>query len=164
VAKLRPDQPLVPSVLDRLIDDEPGVQQETPRSRTQVLRQLKQSVRRDLENLLNTRCRCMGWPADLDELAVSLASYGLPDVTGADLGAARDREGFRRLLEEVIRRFEPRFKRVGVTMLENTDPSDRTLRFRIDALLYAEPAPEPVVFDSSVQTATGTVEVKGGTS
>jgi type VI secretion system protein ImpF len=106
----------------------------------------------------------MGWPADLDELAVSLASYGLPDVTGADLGAARDREGFRRLLEEVIRRFEPRFKRVGVTMLENTDPSDRTLRFRIDALLYAEPAPEPVVFDSSVQTATGTVEVKGGTS
>lgn len=162
MAKLRPDQPLVPSVLDRLLDDDPTARQETPRTRTQILRQLKQSVRRDLENLLNTRCRCMGFPADLGELEMSLASYGVPDITGADLGAARDREGFRRLFEEVIRRFEPRFKSVAVTILDSAEPSDRTLRFRIDALLYAEPAPEPVVFDSSIQAATGTVEVKGG--
>jgi type VI secretion system protein ImpF len=49
-----------------------------------------------------------------------------------------------------------------VTLLTNAEPLDRTLRFRIDALLYADPAPEPVVFDSVVQQATGEVEVKGG--
>jgi type VI secretion system protein ImpF len=46
-------------------------------------------------------------------------------------------------------------------MLENSNPLDRTLRFRIDALLYAEPAPEPVVFDSAMEPATGNVEIKG---
>jgi type VI secretion system protein ImpF len=37
------------------------------------------------------------------------------------------------------------------------------LRFRINALLQADPAPEPVVFDSAVRPVTGDVEVKGGT-
>jgi type VI secretion system protein ImpF len=46
-------------------------------------------------------------------------------------------------------------------MLDNAEPLDRTLRFRIDATLYAEPAPEPVVFDSSLQPATGDVHVRG---
>jgi type VI secretion system protein ImpF len=161
MAKLQADQPLIPSVLDRLLDDDPSTLSETPKSRTQVLRELKQSVRRDLENLLNTRIRFGLCPPDLVELEVSLASYGIPDLGGIDLGAAHDREGFRRALERVIGRFEPRFKRVRVEMLATAEPRDRTLRFRIDAMLYAEPAPEPVVFDSSLQPATGNVEVKG---
>ena len=33
-------------------------------------------------------------------------------------------------------------------------------RERIDALLFAEPAPEPVVFDSQLEPVTGNVEVK----
>ena len=64
-------------------------------------------------------------------------------------------------MAETIRRFEPRFQQVDVKMLENFDPLDRTLRFRIDALLRAEPAPEPVVFDSSMQPATCNVQVRG---
>jgi len=46
--RISPDQPLLPSVLDRLLDDDPGVSRDPPRSRHQVLRELKQSVRRDL--------------------------------------------------------------------------------------------------------------------
>jgi len=161
MARLRADQPLLPSVLDRLLDDDPTVSQETPKSRSQVLRELKLSVRRDLEDLLNTRRRCKSWPEHLSELERSLVNYGIPDITGMDLAAGRSRQGFARLLEGVIRRFEPRFKSVRVQMFENADPLDRTLRFRIDALLRAEPAPEPVVFDSSLEPATGNVEIKG---
>jgi len=47
---------LIPSVLDRLLDDDPASAREAPKARTQVLRELKQSVRRDLEWLLNSRC------------------------------------------------------------------------------------------------------------
>jgi type VI secretion system protein ImpF len=162
MTRAHPNQPLIPSVLDRLLDDNPGAKSEPPQSRNQVLREMKQSVRRDLENLLNTRWRSTGWPEDLDELELSLANYGIPDVTGADLAAARDRERFCRTLERVIRHFELRFKRVTVERLENTDPTDRTLRFRIDALLHAEPAPEPVVFDSAMEPSTGSVEVNKG--
>ena len=70
------------------------------------------------------------------------------------MGAPSDRERLRRIVEQVIRTFEPRFKKVKVTLLENADAADRALRFRIDALLYAEPAPEPVVFDSQFEPTT----------
>lgn len=155
------DQPLLASVLDRLLDDDPTRRRESPKSLSQLLRDLKQSVRRDLENLLNTRWRPAAWPAELAELERSLVNYGIPDITGQDLGSAPGREEFRRAIEAVIRRCEPRFKNVRVEMLDNAEPLDRTLRFRIDALLYAEPAPEPVVFDSAFEPSTGNVEVKG---
>jgi len=155
------DQPLIPSVIDRLVDDEPDRQQEPVKSRNQVLRELKQSVRRDLENLLNTRWRCAPLPPHLSELELSLVNYGIPDIAGADLGSAEQREEFRRTLEGAIRRFEPRFQTVAVEVLENAEPGDRVLRFRINALLRVDPAPEPVVFRSAVEPATGSIEVEG---
>jgi type VI secretion system protein ImpF len=161
MAKIQADQPLVPSVLDRLLDDDPDNPNEAPHSRTQVLRELKRAVRRDLENLLNTRRRAHPFEAGLDELERSLVNYGIPDFTGANMGAPDSRDDFRRIVEEVIRRYEPRFRTVAVVLLENTEPLDRTLRFRIDGLLEADPAPEPVVFDSALEPGSGTFEVKG---
>ena len=161
MARIKPEQPLVPSVLDRLLDDEPDIRREPIQSRNQVLRELKESVRRDVENLLNTRVRCLTWPPHLGELKKSLVSYGIPDFTGANLGASKDREEFCRNLEVIIRQYEPRFKSVKVLPLANAEALDRTLRFRIDALLHAEPSPEPVVFDSTLEPSTGTFEVQG---
>src|SRR6266436_8345335 len=132
MARVRADQPLVPSVLDRLLDYEPDVSREAPRGHNQVLAELKLSLRRDLENLLNTRCRCVTWPPDLTELQQSLVNYGVLDITGADLGPVKGREQFCRSLQAVLRQYEPRFKTVKVQLLTNTDPLDRTLNFRID--------------------------------
>lgn len=162
MARIRDDQPLVPSVLDRLLDDDPGNTQEAPRSRHQVLRDLKQSVRRDLENLLNTRWRCVAWPPNLEEVDLSLVNYGIPDFTGINMAAPSERERLRQIIERIVRKFEPRFKSVKVKLLDNVDDSDRTLRFRIDALLYAEPAPEPVVFDSQLEPTTNDFAVSDG--
>jgi type VI secretion system protein ImpF len=161
MAKIQADQPLVPSVLDRLLDDEPEVSREAPRSRNQMLRELKQSVRRDLENLLNTRRRCLDWPADLTELRRSLVNYGIADFLSANMASSEGREQLCQAIEAVIRIHESRFKTVKVHLLASGDALDRTLRFRIDALLRADPAPEPVVFDSAVEPGTGTIEVKG---
>jgi type VI secretion system protein ImpF len=164
MAKIKADQPLLPSVLDRLIDDEPGVRRDPPQSRTQVLRELKQSVRRDLENLLNTRQRCLPHPQNLSELEFSLVSYGMPDVIGTTMAGNEGREQLRTILEEIIRRFEPRFKTVKVELLDGAESLDRTLRFRIDALLHATPAPEPVTFDSALEPVTGSIDVRGVSS
>ena len=161
MSAIKEDQPLVPSLLDRLLDDEPTNKRESPKNRTQVIRELKLSVRRDLENLLNTRWRCVSWPPNFDELELSLVNYGIPDFTGTSLGMTGTREEFRRVIETIIKTFEPRFKTVKVIALDNTEAIDRTLRFRIDALLHADPAPEPVVFDSALEPATGIFEVKG---
>ena len=161
MARIEADQLLTPSVLDRLIDYEPTASREAAKTRGQLLRELKQNIRRDLENLLNTRQRCTSWPENLDELELSLANYGIPDLTAGALGSSDAREEFYRVFETAIGLFEPRFTKVMVEMLRNTDVLDRTLRFRINALLRAEPAPEPIVFDSALQPATGNVEVKG---
>jgi type VI secretion system protein ImpF len=159
MARVHPDEPLVPSVYDRLIDDDVTTQRELPKSRQQVLRELKQSVRRDLQDLLNTRWRCRAWPPDLDELELSVVNYGIPDFTSADMATAANRARLRDIVQNVLVRFEPRFQSVRVELLENTETDDRILRFRINALLHAEPAPEPVVFDSQLEPASADFRV-----
>ncbi len=151
---------LIVSVLDRLLDDEPGNPREQPRSSGMDLRALKQCVRRDLENLLNTRWRCKSWPPEMRELENSLVDYGIPDFTGINMSVPSERENLRSVVERVIRRFEPRLKNVAVAILGNVDEFDRTLRFRINAQLRTEPAPEPVTFDSELEPLTTSIEIK----
>ncbi len=159
MAKVDPTDPLLPSLLDRLIDEDPGAKKEQPRSLAQQLRHLKQSVRRDLENLLNTRWRAIGWPGELKELETSIVNYGIPDFTGANLGSAGSRDDFVRIIQETIRRCEPRLKRVKVELVDNSEREDRTMRFRIDAMLQADPDPEQVVFDSALEPSSGNFRV-----
>jgi type VI secretion system protein ImpF len=162
-SRVREDQPLVPSLFDRLLDDDPGNSREPAKSRRQVLRELKESVSRDLENLLNTRQRWSELPEPLIELQKSLVNYGIPDFTGVNMSIPSERERLRAIIERVIAQFEPRFRSVRVRLLENTEAFDRTLRFRIDGLLEVDPAPEPVVFDSQLEPATATFEVRDKT-
>ena len=156
------NQPLVPSVLDRLLDDDPQLSTEPAKNSSQVLRELKQAVRRDLENLLNTRWRCESWPPDLAQLDVSLVNYGIPDFTGPTSRAAIEPDTLFRVIEEAIRNYEPRLRNVRVEAYENTQPLDRTLRFRIDATLYVEPIEEKVWFNSVLEPMTGNFQVDGG--
>jgi type VI secretion system protein ImpF len=95
----------------------------------------------------------------LGQLERSLVNYGIPDFTGANMSQASEREQLRSTVQRVIERFEPRFKSVRVTMIDPENEADRVLRFRIDAMLYAEPAPEPVVFDSKLEPASASFEV-----
>ena len=47
-----------------------------------------------------------------------------------------------------------------VVPLNNAEESDRTLRFRIEATLYADPIPELVTFNSVLEPVTRTVSIK----
>lgn len=156
-----PKTSLLPSLLDRLIDENPGVSQDPPRSRGQQLSALRNAVRRDLEALLNSHCRCISPPAALSELQQSVIEYGVKDFLSAYAGASEFREDFRVALQDTIRRFEPRFITVSVKLRDDGDRLDRTLRFRIDALMYAEPAPEPVSFDSTLDPSSQAFQVTG---
>lgn len=160
MSRIRPDQLLLPSVLDRLVDEDPLQHSDHERPRAQLLRELKQSVRRDLENLLNTRICLYPIPTPSPEhwknLENSLVNYGIPDFGGLMMGARSERESLRRRIENTIRHFETRFKQVQVLLVDDRgDNRDRTVRFRIDGLLHAEPTPEPVVFDSQLQPTSG---------
>jgi type VI secretion system protein ImpF len=161
VAEIPVGETVVLSVLDRLQDNEPNQPRDAPRSRHEELADLKQALRHDLENLLNSRRRGVPWPVHLTELSRSLVNYGLPDLTGLDAATTESREELRRTLETVIRTFEPRFKTVRVHLLNNAEEMDRTLRFRIDGLVRVDPVAEPVVYDSAVEPAVGNFEIRG---
>lgn len=148
------DRGLLPSVLDRLLEPAPKPGQPDPKARGQSIRELRASLSRDLEALLNARRRCLGWPTEFEELEASLLAYGLPDMGGTDLAVAEAQEAFCRAMEQTIRLMEPRYVSVRVELLSKTDPLDPTLRFRINALVHAEPTPEPLVLDSVFDPAT----------
>jgi type VI secretion system protein ImpF len=146
-------------LLDRLIDDSPDEERDPPMSAGEALTALRMSVRRDLEALLNARRRWRSWPAELKELAASPIGYGIPDFTSGAMNEAGRRELLRAEVEATIRRFEPRMVTVKVLLVENADKLDATLRLRIDGLLHADPAPEPVAFDTTVDSTTADVYV-----
>jgi len=151
---------LRPSILDRLLDDEPHIQIEADKNRHQHLRELRNSVKRDLENLLNTRYRMVEPPEEFTHLETSILNYGLPDLATVNIADIEKKKAFTKHLEKVLRDYEPRFKSVKVNHTTNKDNTDRTLRFRIDATLYADPAPEIVIFDSVLDPVSRTVNVE----
>jgi type VI secretion system protein ImpF len=146
-------------LLDRLIDADPGERADRPLSASAAIAALRASVGKDLEELLNTRRRWRSWDARLAELERSLVGFGLPDFGAGAFNDARRREELRKLVESSIRRFEPRIANLTVTLLPSPDQLSPTLRLRIEALLRAEPSPEPVTFDTLVDLDTKIVTV-----
>jgi type VI secretion system protein ImpF len=153
-----------PSLLDRLIDEEPDKLRDPPRSSAESIAGLRRSVRRDLEALLNTRRRWRSWSEDYTELGVSPLGYGISDFSAGAFNDPRRREWLRADVEQTIRRFEPRLVRLRVTLIESRDELEARLRLRIEGLLRVEPAPEPIAFDTLVDAATAEILVKAGAS
>jgi type VI secretion system protein ImpF len=160
MARVESDQDLRPSVLDRLIDREPRVSSEEALRGSQHLARVKEAVKRDLEWLLNSRQLLADRPPELKHLANSLLTFGMPDFSTSMLSNTNDQDRLRRVVQETIARFDPRLAAVQVTLVEGRE-FDRSLHFRIDALLRVEPSPLPVTFDSVLQLSSRAFVVEG---
>lgn len=150
---------VTPSVFDRLLDYEPRNSTEAPKSRSASLRELKQSVSRDLEWLLNTRNHVGELDERIEEIPKSVVAFGLPDFTGVSVRSHNEMKSLKKALEKAIKNFEPRFLDLKVSV-EASANSDRRLNFRIEAFLNVEPTPEPIVFDTVLELGSGDFEVK----
>jgi type VI secretion system protein ImpF len=151
-----PQQGLLPSILDRLID--PDTKGTSWRS-GYGLQEMVDVVRRDLEDLLNTRQTHQGLPDAFVETGRSILGYGLPDLTSLDAITPQQREEIGRILEAVVSRYEPRLRDVRATLVDPGESKRPTVRFRIDARLALEPAPE-VAFETILELTTGHSAVK----
>jgi type VI secretion system protein ImpF len=149
------------SVLERLIDREPGIPSEPLPTRAQSVRRLKSSLRRDLEWLLNTRRTPEAVGREFRELEQSLYNYGVPDLTAINRESTRDRARLSRIIEQTLNAFEPRLKQVKVIPLESATGAQHILRFQIEGLLDMDPAPEHISFDTVLQLTSGEYQVRG---
>lgn len=134
-----------PGLLDRLLDAA------SPRT---SLEQLKDSVARDLEDLLNTRCAL---PEEMmrayPECARSIANYGLLDFAGMCLSSGEDGARVCAALKTAIERHEPRLRNVQA-VLEHEPGAINRVRFAIYGTLAGLPYTEAVSFDAVLQPSS----------
>jgi type VI secretion system protein ImpF len=129
------------------------------------LREYHASVRRDLEALLNARRPRAPVPPGLPAVRDSMFAYGLPDYASGAFNAAEQREALCREIAATIKRFEPRLSPpITVTPLDRPDSMEPVLRIRIQAMLVAEDADEPVSFETVLDTTTADIAVRADTN
>ncbi|MEO8029478.1 MAG: type VI secretion system baseplate subunit TssE [Gemmatimonadota bacterium] len=150
------------SVFDRLLDDDPTATAEAAMTRAESIERLKESVRRDLEWLLNTRRTPETAPDSLELLQRSLYHYGLPDTSSMSRDSPEVRNRLARLVEQAISAHEPRLAGVRVTLAGGEKTAIGAVRFVIEAMLRMDPSPERVSFDTLLSTGAGSVVVVGG--
>lgn len=158
MARAEPKQGLMPSILDRLTDPDA-----TAAAWRQGFgwQQIIDSVRRDLEDLLNSHQVYLEELEEWPETKSSLLRYGLPDFGSLNANTPQEREDVARLLEVLITRFEPRLKNVRASLVEPKNPHERTVGFHIDAQLNVDPAPE-VSFETVMELTTGRTLIRQG--
>lgn len=130
-------------LFDRLVDLDPGVPEEPRPLRTLNRQELRASVRREVEWLLNTRSPI---PAHLLEAwERTVIDYGIPDLAEFSAHRGDDQKRLARLLTQTISAFEPRLRRVRVAVEPLMD-THRGWLVRLDAFLVVESVTEPVSF------------------
>ena len=151
------DNEFQPSLLDRLSNFEPTIEVDMPRSKTQDLHEMKESLRRDIASLLNTRWICRTWPPELRMLDDTVLNYGIPDFTGVNMGDPNNQEFLSRAVRRAIEIFEPRLLSVRIKRSEGG--LDRMLHLRIEGMLHAKPFPEEVAFDAELDVQSAQFEL-----
>jgi type VI secretion system protein ImpF len=142
----------VPGLLDRLID--PRHQATGGVLPRMTVEQLKDSVARDLEALLNTR---LVWPkeffAGYPEAAKSILNYGLIDFAGYCLSSTDERAKICSALVAAVVEHEPRLS--GVTAVLAAEPgSVNRLNFVINGTLERDSGAETVNFNAVLQPSS----------
>lgn len=163
MAELLHSERLQPSLLDRLTDDEPEQTSESREQRVLSLRQLRQSVLRDLSWLLNTSA--MESMVDLSEVplaARSVINYGTPALSGTHLTSV-DLPKIEQKIKQAIIDFEPRILPNSLRLeLITTDQqmNHKAMCFKIEGDLWAQPLPIHLYIRSDLDLETGEVTVK----
>jgi type VI secretion system protein ImpF len=130
-------------LLDRLVDTDPRSPAEPRPARTLDREGLRDSVRRELERLLNTRSSL---PADrLESRELTVIDYGIPDLSAFSAGDPDDQRRLAAIVARTVAAFEPRLRDVKVAA-GSFLAADRSLPLTLEATLVAESWSEPVSF------------------
>jgi type VI secretion system protein ImpF len=151
---------LLPSLLDRLLDDRPHQSTEASSQRLCSLADYKASIVRDLEILVNTRQSLVANELKgFVNLSGSILDYGMPDFTSRSVLDPEDRLLIQRQLEKAITDGDRRFRSVKVQLLAQ-QTGQRMLTFRVDAVLRLQDVTRQVSFDAVLQVNTQEYKVQ----
>lgn len=161
MAELTPKERLQPALLDRLRDDEPDETQEARELRVLSMRQLRESVLRDLQWLLNTgNLAATGELDGYPLIARSVLNFGISDLSGKTAAAMRHR--LEPMIRQAILDFEPRILRdsLRVRAVEADQMNRNAMSLEIQGELWGQPLPTLLFLRSDIDFETGDVTVQ----
>ncbi|NEX22395.1 type VI secretion system baseplate subunit TssE [Thiorhodococcus mannitoliphagus] len=162
MAELTQAERLQPALLNRLTDDEPDKGQESREQRVISMRQLRESVLRDLAWLLNAgRLESVQNLEDYPYVEHSVVNYGIPDMTGLTSSGV-DITVIERAVRQAIWDFEPRILRQTVRVRARANAEHMThnaLTFDIEGELWAQPVPLRIYLKTELDLDLGDVQV-----
>jgi type VI secretion system protein ImpF len=156
MAKVESQQGLKASIIDRLIDPDSDGTSWRPGYSTD---QMVDSVRRDLEDLLNTHMNETELPPEFVEVGNSIVTFGIPDLVSNHSAGPMAIERIRTKIEQAIARFEPRLANVRAKILKPEAGVTLRLEFEIHATLRVDPSPE-VAFITVLKLTTGETSIQ----
>ena len=121
---------------------------------TSSIEEVRETVRKDLENLLNARQGRNDIPPWFTEVRRSIA-YGLGDFESTNLESANDRQNLLKKIRNTIAEFEPRLQSVTVTDSRIMHPF--VLHFQISAVLRIGRYIDNVVFGTTIEKNGSTI-------
>ncbi|WP_213806546.1 type VI secretion system baseplate subunit TssE [Granulicella sp. dw_53] len=148
-----PELLVAQSILDRL-----STVEDWPVTRIQSIRFLRDSIKRNLEWLLNTRRPPVAGIEGYPLARHTVLYYGLLDLGSLSLASSNDQQRLQQRIAEMVEHSEPRLRQVEVRLQEG-DLERKKLRFHIGALMQMKPLPEEIVFDTVLDLATGEYQV-----
>ncbi len=162
MAELAPNERLLPFLLDRITDLEPGVGQEGRDRRVISTREYREGLLRDLGWLLNAACHppkdgLEAYPA----VAKSVLNYGMPELAGATASSVGPEE-IEAIVRSAIRAYEPRIlpRTLEVTAVEEGDAgAPHVVRIEIRAEVWNVPMPYELYIRTEVDLETGRFDV-----
>jgi type VI secretion system protein ImpF len=155
----------MPTLLDRLRDDAPHRQHETPGEYAVTRTQMRDIVQRDLAYLLNTT----SIEEQLDrarypQAAASTVNFGVPPLAGKFM-ASRQWADIERVIKRAIADFEPRLvpDSLGVSPLPDKEGEVQynALAFEVRGLISMDPYPMEFLVQSSLDLETSQINVGG---
>lgn len=162
-APRHPNAHLLPTLFDRLRDDEPLRSSEAPGEYTVTRTQMRQIIQRDLAFLLNT----MNMEDLLDrgrhaEAAASTINYGVPPLAGSYLSEHKWADIEQRLRRAIFD-FEPRLMQetlqIVPLMKEGAERQYNVLLFEIRGAIRMDPYPMTFMVQSSVDLETNRMSI-----
>lgn len=154
----------LPSVFDRLLDFDPDRTEDPRATQRQLLQSHKNSIRRDLEILLNSQQPSRRVADGRPEIPTSLLQYGSPGFHGLMLATKEQHLALAKSLQELIGIFEPRLRNVRVALGDERTKNLRALSLKIRAETRFDDADETVTFDTQLDPSTRQFRVIGSSS
>lgn len=111
-----------------------------------------EDIRQNLENILNARLRYIAVPLELKEITNSLVNYGISDFRHLNYGSESMQKKIVEEVKTVIESFEPRASNVNVSIDNQSDTRNRTLKLFIELEITSinKTALEKAAFEISV--------------